>query len=156
MKFHKELEQQKELVKELEEHQKRNNIILQESQIEVPSDSPSAILKMLKQLIKFQNIDLDFKLKKQKEKLEEMTIYSNTTYAMNFEKQSRECNMNIDLLLQKAEKTGKQPEVAPAMKDKISELLSKYSTDRNTMDQETKNEFYQELKKLVQFIKKGK
>lgn len=156
MKFHKELEQQKKMVKELEEHQKRNNIILQESQIEVPSDSPSAILKMLKQLIKFQNIDLDFKLKKQKEKLEEMTIYSNTTYAMNFEKQSRECNMNIDLLLQKAEKTGKQPEVAPAMKDKISELLSKYSTDSNTMDQETKNEFYQELKKLVQFIKKGK
>ena len=156
MKLHEEIKKQKELVEALEKHQALNKKVLEESQVEIPADNPSVILKVVNQLLKFQNFDLDFKLQKQKEKLEEMELRSQTTYAMNFEKQSRECNLNIDLILQKAEKAKGQNEVAPVIKDKVTELIEKYKTENETMDQEAKNELYQELKQLVQFIKKSK
>ncbi|KKS77423.1 MAG: hypothetical protein UV51_C0007G0021 [Candidatus Woesebacteria bacterium GW2011_GWC1_42_9] len=155
MKLDDELEKQKKLVADLEENQKENQKLLEEN----PSGGDSPLLlhlhKMVLQLMKFHVVDLDFKIIKQKEKLAEMQMYLNTTAGMNFEKQSRECNLNIELFVAKAEKLVNSTTLAPAIKENLEKMVARHKEEKWD-DQEEKNDFYKELKEIVNFLKKNK
>ena len=159
MKITRQIEEQKALVEMLVQHKNDNEKLMDDfaklnsnGLIIVEDPRTKLFNSMMYQMLKQFTIDLTFKIGTQKKTLREMTNYFETTYKEEFEKKSRVCNLNLDTMVDRAHKivaSGTPPAIADSLKD----LLVKYNLEKDTIQQEDKNDLYDSLTSILKFAK---
>lgn len=159
MKIEKQIAEQKNLIAILEAHRADNEKLMDDYAklnngiIVIEDPKVKLFQSMIYQMLKYENFDLAFKLGKMKKQLREMVEYFETTYKHEFEKKSRICNLNIDYLITKAKKQIEKYEQS-TISANIKNTIIKYELERETISQEDKNDIYDSLESMLNFLKK--
>jgi hypothetical protein len=148
MKLLKEIENQKALVEKLELHEKKNVELLKK----VPDTVMTAFLH---QVLEYNQMDITFRIKQQKALLAKMQA-DIPMQTITFEKDSREANMNIKLLIEQAGKPERFKSASEGVLNAIKDIVTKYNLEKDGMEQDDKNDLYFELKRLLNVAKKWK
>lgn len=153
MKLLKQIEDQKALVEKLEAHENVNVKLLSSE-----PDETSMVQLMMYQILDYNQMDITFRLKQQRELLAKMQK-DIPMQTITFEKDSREANLNIKKLIEDCEQvdTNKRYQHASeGSKNAVKDLVTKYNLEKDSISQDDKNELYFELKRVFEVVKKWK
>jgi hypothetical protein len=142
MKLKDQIAEKKALIAKLEDLQAENQLLIK---VEVTGHEQ----KMVRNILTYQNIDLGFRLEKQRIELRDMIQNFEGEYKMKFEKISRECNLNLPTMVARGQKYVEKHPEALGLAATIKDLLTKYELEKDTIEQEDKNDLYTSLHRLL-------
>lgn len=154
MKLLKEIENQKALVDRLQDHLNDNNSILS-IECKTTQEQSVRLVRMMEQILDYNQMDITFRIKQQKALLDKMNK-DVPMKTIEFEKDSREANININRLIEESEKTERFKNASEGVIGALKDIATKYNLEKQTIEQDDKNELYFELKRLLTVAKKWK
>ena len=142
------IQKKKEFIAMLEKHNDVNaDLILQ------AEDEKTVVAQATRQLLIGHTIDMEKKIDGQKKELASMERYHEGEYKERFEKTSREANLNIAAAIKKAEVSISRNPTA-ATSDSLKAILTKWTLEKDSIDQQDKNEIYTSINTLLNAMKK--